>query len=82
MVLILLFALLTAAHGIELGDRCDIQYGRCIFDCVQEFPLDKKKRSGCETRCKINKGWCKTNKAMKDIANDISKFFQGFSKEK
>ncbi|WP_457600721.1 hypothetical protein [Hydrogenivirga sp.] len=75
-VLMLLF---SHAFGIEIVDRCELRYKRCLFDCIQEFPLDKKKRSGCETKCKLNKGWCKAGKALEGIKEDINKFWQGFT---
>ncbi len=82
MPFLILLVIFSVAHSIELPDRCELKYRKCMFDCVQEFPLDKKRRSGCETRCKVNKGWCKAGKVVKDIAEDINRFLEGFSGDK
>ena len=82
LVVAVFLCLVSLSEAIELADRCELSYKKCAFDCVQEFPLDEKKRKGCITRCKLNKGWCKAGKAVKDVAKDINRFFEGFTKDR
>ena len=81
MVLMVLL-LSVVSFGNALLSRCDIEYQRCMFNCVQEFPLDKDKRDGCELRCKLNKGACSAGEALEEVRNKLNKFWEGFSKDK
>lgn len=81
MVFAVLLLLLGSAYALEVPDRCDLRFRKCVFDCVQEFPLDKTKRKGCETRCQLEKALCKTRDGMERLGNSVRDFLEGFSKE-
>ena len=83
MVGFLLFLLLASeAFSFKVLDRCEIDYRRCAFDCVQEFPLDKEKRKGCETRCKFDKVLCEVREGVKGTIDNLKRFLEGFSRER
>jgi len=81
VVFAVLLLLLGSAYALEVPDRCDLRFRKCVFDCVQEFPLDKTKRKGCETRCQLEKALCKTRDGMERLGNSVRDFLEGFSKE-
>ncbi len=79
---LVVFLLSSLAFGAEIPNKCDIRYSKCIFDCVQKFPLDKEEREKCEMRCKLNKVLCKTGKIIDKFGRELKDFFEDFSKEK
>ncbi len=81
MVLAALLLLLGGAHALEVPDKCDLRFRKCVFDCVQEFPLDKTKRKGCETRCQLDRALCKTRRGIEKLGDSVRDFLEGFSKE-
>ncbi len=83
MKFLFLFAVLTGAVcGQTLLDKCEANYKKCVFDCVQEFTLDETKRKGCEARCKLDKMLCKAREGVNKVGNSLRDFLEGFSKEK
>ncbi len=82
MVLILLSILTALSFSTELLGRCELAYRRCTFDCVQEFPLDKERREGCLTRCKLDRGLCEVGDMIRETAQSVKRFLEGFSKER
>lgn len=77
-----LILIVSLSFSVELSDRCEIGYRKCVFDCAQEFPLDKERREGCETRCKLDKGLCKTRETMEKLGKSVKEFLEGFFSEK
>jgi len=77
-----LFLFASLSFGVKLPDRCEVKYRKCVFDCVQEFPLDKEKRGGCETRCKLDRGLCKTKETVEKLGKSVKEFLEGFFSEK
>ncbi len=82
MAVALLLLMVGNLFAIELPDRCDIRYQKCVYDCIQEFPLDKEKRKGCELRCELGKGWCKTKSGAKKLTEGLRRMWEGFSRER
>ncbi len=78
---VLSLLLLSFSFGVNILDKCELDYKRCVFNCVQKFPIDKEKYKGCETRCKLDKGLCRTKEAIDSIGESVKKFLEGFSKE-
>jgi len=74
--------LISGAYASELLDRCDVRFKKCIFDCVQEYPLDETKRKGCETRCRLEKAICKTRSGIEKLGESMKDFLEGFSRER
>lgn len=83
MRLVLFLTIFTSlSFGVEPPDRCEVKYKKCVFDCVQEFPLDEEKREGCKTRCKLDKGLCKTLETMEKLGESVKEFLEGFFSER
>jgi len=76
MGIVLVLALIGIAYGVEPQNGCDPRYRRCIFDCVQRFPLDNTEREKCVARCELSRGVCK----FKEGANSVMKGLRHFLK--
>ena len=83
MVGFFLFLFLASeTFSLELLDRCEIEYRRCAFECLQKFLLDKERRSGCEMRCKFDKGVCDIREGVRKTIKNMEKFLKGFSQDR
>jgi len=65
---------LFPALGISMDvDKCDVEYRRCQFFCVEENPIDREKLAKCNRRCRINKVMCETKATAKNLWNKMKK---------
>lgn len=71
-VLVVTISLLPqAGFSLESPDRCDVEYRRCQFFCVEENPIDRDKLAKCNRRCKLNRIICKTKITTKNLWHKI-----------
>ncbi len=78
----LLFAVMLVGSvfgGEGKLSKCEVKYNRCIFNCAQSYPLNEKKRLGCETRCELEKGVCVAITESKAFIEEALEYLEGFS---
>lgn len=63
----------------EVKDRCEVKYDRCIYDCVNRYPFDQNRRTGCEIRCKLNYAMCESVEVINRVGTQVREFLEGFT---
>ena len=73
VVVLILAVILLPRTGVslEIADKCDVEYRRCQFFCVEENPLDIDKLAKCNRKCKFNRIVCKTKVTTKNLWHKI-----------